>query len=95
MQNPGVASYTYDAENHLLTAGGVIYTYDGDGRRVMKSNCKLYWYGTSSDPLDETDGSGTTNNSSFNEYAFFNGMRIARRDSANNVNYYFGGWPVR
>jgi len=42
-----------------------------------------------SDPLDDTDLAGNTNNSSFNEYVFFNGKRIARRDSSNNVNYYF------
>ena len=30
-----------------LTAG-VSYSYDGDGRRVQKSNGKLYWYGMSS-----------------------------------------------
>lgn len=42
-----------------------------------------------SDPLDETDLAGNTNNASFNEYAFFGGKRIARRDSTNAVNYYF------
>jgi RHS repeat-associated protein len=71
-----------------LTAG-VTYTYDGDGKRVQKSNGKLYWYGMGSDPLDETDLGGNTNNSSFNEYTFFDGKRIARRDSTNAVNYYF------
>ncbi len=86
---PAIANYTYDAENHLKTAAGVTYTYDGDGKRVQKSNGKLYWYGMGSDPLDETDLVGNTNNSSFNEYVFFGGKRIARRDSSNNVNYYF------
>jgi RHS repeat-associated protein len=42
-----------------------------------------------SDPLDETDAAGNTNNASFNEYVFFGGKRIARRDSTNAVNYYF------
>jgi RHS repeat-associated protein len=42
-----------------------------------------------SDPLDETDLAGNTNNASFNEYIFFGGKRIARRDSTNNFNYYF------
>src|SRR6266849_112878 len=42
-----------------------------------------------SDPLDETDLAGNTNNSGFNEYVFFDGKRIARRDSSNNVSYYF------
>ena len=65
------------------------YTYDGDGKRVQKSSGKLYWYGTSSDALDETDLAGNINNAIFNEYIFFSGKRIARRDSSNNVNYYF------
>jgi YD repeat-containing protein len=26
----------YDFENHLLQAGGITYTYDGDGNRVKK-----------------------------------------------------------
>jgi RHS repeat-associated protein len=85
----GPYQYTYDAENHLVSTAGVTYTYDGDGKRVMKSSGKIYWYGTGSDPLDETDLTGNANNSSFNEYIFFNGKRIARRDSSNNVSYYF------
>src|SRR5258708_20174702 len=42
-----------------------------------------------SDPLDETDLVGNTNNASFNEYIFFGGKRIAPRDSTNAVSYYF------
>ena len=88
----------------MKTAAGVTYTYDGDGRRVAKVHpytgeanpgpeildglTHLYWYGMGSDALDETDAAGNTNNSSFNEYIFFGGRRIARRDF-NNVNYYF------
>jgi RHS repeat-associated protein len=86
---PSIASYTYNAENQLSNAAGVTYTYDGDGKRVQKSNGKLYWYGMGSDPLDETDAAGNTNNASFSEYIFLSGQRIARRDSANNVSYYF------
>jgi len=84
-------TYTYDAEGHLKTAAGITYTYDGDGKRVQKSNGKLYWYGMGGgDPLDETDSAGNTNNSSFNEYVFLRGKRVARRDFSNNVFYYFG-----
>lgn len=36
--------------------------------------------------LAETDTSGNT----VNEYVFFDGMRVARRDSSGNVYYYFG-----
>ncbi len=75
------SGFTYDAENHLLTAGGVTYTYDGLGKRIKKSNGKLYWYGVNSDALDETDLTGSTTNSAFSEYMFFGGKRIARRNS--------------
>jgi RHS repeat-associated protein len=85
---PSLGSYTYDAEGHILTAGGVTYTYDGDGRRVVKSSGKIYWYGSGSDALDETDLAGSVTNASFNEYIFMNRKRIARRNSA-TIFYYF------
>jgi len=84
MLTDGRNTYTWNAENQLKTAAGVTYTYDGDGHRVEKSNGKLYWYGTGSDPLMETDLSGNLTY----EYIFFGGKRIARRDSSNNVVYY-------
>jgi RHS repeat-associated protein len=78
--------FSYDAENRLLTAGGVNYTYDGDGKRVRKSSGKLYWYGMSSDPLTETDLAGTPSA----EFIFFNGRRAARLDLPSAaVHYYF------
>jgi RHS repeat-associated protein len=80
---PYTPTYTYDAENRLLTAGGVTYTYDGDGNRVKKPNGTLYW---GSGPLAESDLSGNIQRS----YIFFNGQRIARRDVSNNsVHYYY------
>ncbi len=82
---PGAANYTYNAENQLTSTAGVNYTYDGDGNRVQKSNGKLYWFGDGSNPLDETDASGNLTD----EYIFFDGKRIARRDPNNNVDYYF------
>jgi RHS repeat-associated protein len=85
----GPYQYTYNGEGEMTSAAGVTYTYDGDGKRVQKSNGKLYWYGMGSSALDESDASGNTNNSSFNEYVFFAGKRIARRDSSGNVSYYF------
>lgn len=79
-------TYSYDAENRLIATGGVTYTYDGDGKRVKKSNGMLYWTGTGSDALLETDLSGNPTA----EYVFFNGRRIARIDRpANSVEYYF------
>jgi len=85
----GPYQYTYNAENQLTATASIVYTYDGDGRRVEKSNGRLYWYGTGTDPLDETDLAGNTNNTSFYEYIFFAGKRIARRDYSNNVDFYF------
>jgi hypothetical protein len=70
--------YSYNAENQLTSTAGVSYAYDGDGKRVKKSNGKLYWYGTSADPLTETDASGNPTA----EYIFFTGKRIARLDPA-------------
>ena len=74
------------------------YVYDGDGKRVEKctegstpGSCAtgatgtLYWRGTSSDALSETNLSGTVQNT----YVFFNGQRVARLDSAGAVHYYF------
>ncbi|HXO00272.1 MAG TPA: RHS repeat-associated core domain-containing protein [Candidatus Acidoferrales bacterium] len=79
-------TYTWNAENQLKSVDGTTYTYtyDGDGHRVEKSNGKLYWYGTGSDPLMETDLSGNLTD----EYIFFGGKRIARRDSSGNIVYY-------
>ena len=73
-------TYSYDAENRLIATGGISYTYDGDGRRVKKSNGMLYWTGTGSGALLETDLSGNP----AAEYVFFNGRRIAR--SSTNTN---------
>jgi RHS repeat-associated protein len=80
----GTASYTYNAESQLTGAAGITYEYDGDGRRISKSNGKIYWYGGGSDPINETDASGNTTD----EYIFFGGIRIARRDPSGNIVYY-------
>jgi RHS repeat-associated protein len=86
--NDGLYTYAYDVEGHLTSGAGVTYNYDGDGKRVLKSNgtpYEIYWYGMGNDALDETDQSGNFQN----EYIFFGGNRIARRDSSGNVYYYF------
>jgi len=85
MTADGTYSYTWNGENRLSTVAGVTYSYDGDGRRVKKSSGTLYWYGGGAVPLAETDLSGNT----ANEYIFFAGERIARRDGSGNVYYYF------
>ena len=63
------------------------YTYDGDGRRVSKSNGKLDWYGINGQVVAESDASGNITS----EFIFFGNMRIARRDvSSGNVYYFLG-----
>jgi RHS repeat-associated protein len=100
MTSNNPAAYTYDAENRIIWTSGDRYIYDGNGERVEKcvaatpttacptsgTNGTLYWRGTGSDPLDESDLSGNA----LEEYVYFNGERIARRDvSTNAVHYYF------
>ena len=85
----GGATYVFNTENQMTSTSNssTQYIYDGDGNRVEKSGSKIYWFG-GSEVLDETDMTGSVTNSSFNEYVFFGGNRIARRDSSNNVFYY-------
>jgi len=79
------SQYAYDAENRIKNAGGVNYTYDGDGKRVKKDSGKLYWTGTGGEPLAESDLAGNITS----EFVFFNGKRIARLDLPSTVRYYF------
>src|SRR5271163_493098 len=79
-------AFQYDAENHLISSAAVTYTYDGDGKRVMKSNGTIYWYGASSDAFLETDLSANLKY----QYFFFNGQRVGRQDGNNSVTWYFG-----
>jgi RHS repeat-associated protein len=72
--------------------GGPTYTYDGDGKRVLKSGSTIYWTGAGTDTLSETDTAGTI----LSEYAYFGGKRVARVDSplavlpqTPSVHYYF------
>jgi len=83
MTSNGSANYTYDAENRLKTSGGVTYTYDGDGNRVMKSSGTIYWGAA----LAESDL--TASSTSWKEYVFFGGKRVARRDASNSSVHYF------
>jgi RHS repeat-associated protein len=75
----------YDAENRPYSAGGVTYYYDGVGERIAKSSGKLYFFGTGSAPVVETDSSGNITA----EFVFFNGKRTARRDANGTIHYYF------
>src|SRR6266567_8069647 len=52
---------------------------------ALKSSGKLYWYGATGDILDESDASGNITD----EFVFFGGKRIARRNiSSGNIYYY-------
>lgn len=73
-------TYTYDAENHLVSAGGATYTYDGDGNRVVKmsgSTGTLYWRGADGETVSETDATNTIER----RHVFFAGRRIFRADN--------------
>jgi hypothetical protein len=85
----GGATYVFNAENQMTSTSNstMSYIYDSDGNRVEKSGSKINRFG-GTEILDETDTTGSITNSSFNEYVFFGGMRIARRDSSGNVFYY-------
>jgi RHS repeat-associated protein len=99
----GAYTYAYDAENHTLSASNVpggpyCYTYDGDGLRVAKAHgatCAsptvdtLYWRSFSGDTIATTGASGSTTDSSYHEFIFFAGRRIARSDGASPGNVYY------
>jgi RHS repeat-associated protein len=82
-----VNNYTWNAEALMASANSTNYTYDGDRKRVEKSNGTLYWYGPSGEILEETDLSGNLRH----DYIYFGGRRIARQDGtgATTVYYYF------
>jgi RHS repeat-associated protein len=98
MTSNGSASYVYDDENRLIATAGDSYIYDGDSQRVKKctegstpGSCAtsatgtLYWRGSGSAPLTETDLLGNVQNT----YIFFNGQRVGRSDSTGAIHYYF------
>ncbi len=66
---------------------------NADGKRVVKcsgtypscSSGTLYWTGTGSEAVGESDLAGNFQH----EYVYFNGQRVARRDADNSVHYYF------
>ena len=85
-----VATYSYDAENRIVSNPGATYVYDGDGNRVKKvgSTTTLYWYGATGDILTETDLSGGT----VNDYVFFGGKRLV---AASNKEIFAGSPSAR
>lgn len=83
MTNDGSQAYIFDGENRVASAAGVSYTYDGLGRRVQKSSGEMEWRSRSR-LLSETDSSGNLTN----EYIYFAGRQIARKESSGTVLYY-------
>ena len=84
------ATYSYDQENRLSSTSGVTYTYNANGKRVLKSNTvggaavKRYW-SMGGNTLAEGDGTGNLTA----EYIYFGGKRVARIDlPANTAHYY-------
>ena len=69
------------------------YLYDGEGNRVQKCNgssCNgttgtLYWRGANGEVLDESDRVGNMQE----EYVYFNGERISRRDLPSSVMHFY------
>ena len=97
-----VHSYVYDAEGQLESppianftgAFPYSYFYDGDRNRVQKceatscvgsSQGMLYWRDPGGTVLDESNRNGTVQE----EYVYFNGKRIARRDVVGNTVHYY------
>jgi RHS repeat-associated protein len=81
----GGASYVYNSENQLTSTAGVTYTYDGYGKRAEKSAGPLYWYGMSGEVLEEVLVNGVVQN----DYVYFSGGRIAKRDASGDIFAYF------
>ena len=76
MLTDGTNTYTWNAEGLMSSAGSTTYTYDGDGQRVENSAGTYFWYTPDGTLLAESASTGKT----LNEFLYFNGMRIARRD---------------
>ena len=68
-------AYQYDAENRLATtSGGILYTYDASGQRVVKNVTQYFYFG--GQPVAELNG-GT-----WSDYIFAGSKRIAVSTSA-------------
>jgi hypothetical protein len=80
-----VPARAHDAENHLISTGGVTYTYDGDGRRVTKSSGTIYSYLPTGEVLME---SSLSNGYEQFFYYYFNGQRVGNTNNLNALNEY-------
>ncbi|HEV2992213.1 MAG TPA: RHS repeat-associated core domain-containing protein [Candidatus Angelobacter sp.] len=75
----------FDAESRMNPASGTSYTYDGDGRRVQKSDGTVYWVDDQLQPLSV----GTASGSITRDYVFFAGKRIAMVSISSGNPYYY------
>ncbi len=81
----------YDAENRVISvtnslSGTTTYVYDALGRRIKKANGSTatnYWFGPGGETAAETDATAT----SWTDYIFFGGQRLARNVSG-DIKYY-------
>lgn len=88
MTNDAAHGYAYDAENRVtkIDTTTASYTYNALGHRVRKdvgSVATEYFYFGSEIIAELNPSTGA-----FTNYAYFNGQRVARRDSSGNVFYY-------
>jgi len=79
-----VNAVKYDAESRMTPLSGATYTYDGDGRRVQRSDGTLYWVDDSYQPLSVGTTSGITQ-----DYVFLGGKRIAFVPLSSGNPYYY------
>ena len=84
-------SYTYDAENRVLTAAGVSYMYDAEGNRVGKLSgaglTEQYLLGLGGEQVAELDGSGNWQRT----HVYGAGKELAKYDP-NGVHFDFTDW---
>jgi RHS repeat-associated protein len=75
----------YDAENRMNPTGGTTYTYDGDDRRVAKSDGTVYWVDDNLRPVSV----GTSSGSLTKDFVFIGSQRIAFVSLSSGNPYYY------
>jgi RHS repeat-associated protein len=79
-----VNSMKYDAEGRMNPTTGTIYTYDGNDRRVAKSDGTVYWVDDNTQPLSVGNTTSVTR-----DYIFFNNKRIGFVSLTSGNPYYY------
>lgn len=83
----GLINFSYDAEGHILSAGGGTYVYDGDGNRVKKTvsgATTLYWPGAGG-LLNESNSTAST----WGKQVRFGGLLVWHEDSSGSGRFLF------